>query len=329
MSTSDRASETSIITGSQKSHVKSTGTVVQSRHLQSADSKAKLMVSSAKKQSLNNKPVAVSPRLSLSTNVTQKSFSTRSSSLANQSVIAAQRPSLSKAEIKPKMGAAPANLNTSQACLKPAGHEKRKWQMKTFLLTYLTAKLESRNAKLRAQAEQRLLLSKKQLDMLNKTVHEKKHQHDLAKKEKEVKDVLDLQIACLTPVANVAHQFANYYSSLATDLVNIQHGLCVKKFYISGNKMEFLGEAENFLKKSEDLLVEFKVSDKKENGTSLECLKHLKTTSKTVNQQLAGAFSVLLELYSLACHHLINVQQAKEEAQLGDSRIRQLFCAKQ
>lgn len=203
-----------------------------------------------------------------------------------------------------------------------------KWEMNTILLTYITAKLESINANLRVKAEECLLLNEKKLDILYKMLHDMKHQAYLAEKEMEVKQALDLQITTLNPVAKVVNQFTNYYSSLAEDLVNIQHELSVNKFYISGGKNDFLDQAETFLRKSEDLLIEFRRVDKEENETSLECLKYMKTTSKKVNQQLSSAFSVLLELYSLASHHSINVQLAKEEEQLGDSRTRELFCTK-
>lgn len=50
----------------------------------------------------------------------------------------------------------------------------------------------------------------------------------------------------------------------------------------------FSDKAEACLKESEKLLVECTEGDYKDNSTSLDCLRDIKTTSKDVSQQLSG-----------------------------------------
>ncbi|XP_029974480.1 uncharacterized protein LOC115408034 [Salarias fasciatus] len=234
-------------------------------------------------------------------------------------ITAEQTPSSSSAAVKPKVDA------KQQYGQNSVDQEMEKWQLHTLILTYLTAQLESRNAKLRALAEEGLQFQLKQFDMCSELVCENERKHDLAEKEKEVDEVLDLQVATLTPVATIAPQFTNYYSYFTKNLACMEHLLSVYNYYIGGNEIEFLDKAENSLKESEDILVEFEEVDNKQNAASLELVRCMKTTSKVVSQQLASSFEMLLKLCSLACHYSVNVQQAKEEEQLGDSRIRELF----
>lgn len=49
-----------------------------------------------------------------------------------------------------------------------------------------------------------------------------------------------------------------------------------------------LDKAEACLNESEKLLVECTDGDHKDNGTSLECLRDIKMTSKDISQQLSG-----------------------------------------
>lgn len=208
-------------------------------------------------------------------------------------------------------------------------NEKRLNDMQTFLLTYLTAKMESNTAKFKAEAEARILQEMEEEEVLHNEVQEKKRQYLLMEKERLVNELLDLQIAALTSVADAANEFTKDYNSFATAVDTTRHELPVKNFYIDGDRREFLDKAEACLKESEALLMECTEGDHKDNSTSLECLRDMKMTSKDISHQLSGTFSELLELSSLVCRHAIHVQQATEEEQLGTARTRKLYCPKQ
>ncbi|CAK6955398.1 HAUS augmin-like complex subunit 8 [Scomber scombrus] len=205
--------------------------------------------------------------------------------------------------------------------------QKTDIEMQTFLLAYLTAKMESNTAKLKAEAEARILQMMEEEEVLRNEVYEKKRQYLFMEKDRNVNELLDLQIAALTPVAEAAKHFTKEYKSFATAIDTTRHELPVKNFYIDGDRSEFLNKAEPCLKESEKLLVEC-TGDHKDNSTSLECLREMKMASKDISQQLSGAFSELLELSSLVCRHTIHIQQASEEEQLGTARTQELYCTK-
>uniref|UniRef100_A0A673A2F2 HAUS augmin-like complex, subunit 8 n=1 Tax=Sphaeramia orbicularis TaxID=375764 RepID=A0A673A2F2_9TELE len=202
-------------------------------------------------------------------------------------------------------------------------------EMQTFLLAYLTAKMESNTAKMRAEAEAKILQEMEEEEALYNEVQEKKRQYLLLEKDKLANELLDLQIAALTPVAEAAKQFTKEYKSFASAIDTTRHALPVKNFYIEGDRREFLDKAESCLKESEKLLRECTDGDHQNNSSSLECLRNMKMASKDISQQLSGTFSELLELSSLICRQTIHIQQAAEEEQLGTSRTRKLYCPKE
>ncbi|XP_059196649.1 HAUS augmin-like complex subunit 8 isoform X2 [Centropristis striata] len=208
-------------------------------------------------------------------------------------------------------------------------NEKRIVEMQTFLLAYLTAKMESNTLKLKAEAEARIMQEMEEEEALYNDVQQKKRQYLFMEKDRHVNELLDLQTAALTPVAETAKQFTENYKSFATAVDTTRHELPVKNFYIDGDRREFLDKAEACLKDSEKLLMECTEGDHKDNSTSLECLREIKTTSKDISRQLSGTFSELMELSSLVSRHTIHVQQATEEEQLGMKRTHELFCPKQ
>ncbi|KAF7663080.1 hypothetical protein LDENG_00218750 [Lucifuga dentata] len=119
--------------------------------------------------------------------------------------------------------------------------EKRIIETQTFLLAYLTAKMENNTAKLKAEAEARLLQEMEEEEMLHNEVQEKKRQYLLMEKDRLVNELLDLQISALTPVAEAATQFTTEYKSFATAVDITRHELPVKNIYIEGDRREFLG----------------------------------------------------------------------------------------
>eukprot|EP00066_Takifugu_rubripes_P023862 XP_011613128.1 PREDICTED: HAUS augmin-like complex subunit 8 isoform X1 [Takifugu rubripes] len=207
-------------------------------------------------------------------------------------------------------------------------NDKKLIEMQTFLLAYLTAKMESNTAKLKAEAEARILQEMEEEHALHNEVQEKKRQYLLMEKERTINEMLDLQVAVLTPVADAAKEFTKEYISFATAVDTTRHELPVKNFYIDGDRREFLDKAETCLKESEKLLLECTEGAHEDNSTSLECLRDIKIMSKNISQELSGTFSELLELSSLVCRHTVHLQQSIEEEQLGLARIQELYCNK-
>ncbi|XP_039983734.1 HAUS augmin-like complex subunit 8 [Xiphias gladius] len=332
--------------GTGKKGVKSGGTIVKSRYMQSAEK-----TSLSKSNSLTNESVSVPPRPSspkpsgirpkvgtpprrsvapqaLATSMISREHEP---SLLRKSILQSTfsdghcfRPDFDISVIKDKT----VIENATEPERNPE-NEKRDIEMQTFLLAYLTAKMESNTSKLKAEAEARILQMMEEEEALRNEVQEKKRQYLLAEKSWLVNELLDLQIAALTPVAEAARQFTEDYKCFATAVDTTRHELPVKNFYIDGDRREFLDKAEACLKESEKLLVECTEGDHKDNSTSLECLRDMKMKSKDISQQLSGAFSELLELSSSLGRHTIHVQQAIEEEQLGTARTHELYCPKQ
>ncbi|XP_019936266.1 HAUS augmin-like complex subunit 8 [Paralichthys olivaceus] len=332
--------------GTGRKTVKSSGTIVKSRYMQSAEKS-----SLSKSNSLTNESIAVpprpsspkpsgvrpkvgiSPRRSMAPQALATSIMSRETepSLLGESILQSTfsagpcfRPEFDISVIKEKTvmeNAAEPERNPEE--------EKRDIEMQTLRLAYLTAKMESNTAKLKAEAEAQILQIMEEEQALHKDVHEKKRQYLLAEKNRLMNELLDLQIAALTPVAEAAQQFTEHYKSFATAVDITRHELPVKNFYIDGDRREFLDKAVVCLKESEQLLLGCTEGDHKDNSTSLECLRNIKLTSKDISQQLSGAFSELLELSSSACRHKILVQQAVEEEQLGTARTHELYFPKQ
>ncbi|KAL7396155.1 hypothetical protein ABVT39_001242 [Epinephelus coioides] len=334
------------VSGNGKKTAKSSGTIVKSRYMQSAEK-----TSLSKSNSLTNESMAAPPRpsspkpsgtkprvgtpprrslapqalaTSMMSNTTEPSLLGRSILQSTFSDGHCFRPEFDISVIKEK--------TVLENAVEPEKHpenEKRIVEMQTFLLAYLTAQMESNTAKLKAEAEARIMQEMEEEEALHNEVQEKKRQYLLMEKNRLANELLDLQIAALTPVAETARQFTKDYKSFATAVDTTRHELPVKNFYIDGDRMEFLDKAEACLKDSEKLLMECTEGDHTDNSTSLECLRDMKTTSKDISQQLSGTFSELLELSSLICRHTVHVQQAAEEEQLGTARTHKLFCPKQ
>ncbi|KAA8589973.1 hypothetical protein FQN60_013338 [Etheostoma spectabile] len=311
------------VSGTGKKSVKPSGTIVKSRYMQSAEKS-----SLSKSNSLTNESIAVPlrpsspkpsgvkprvdtpPRRSLAPQALTTSMMSNETapSLLGKSILQSTfsdgpffRPSFDISVIKEK--------TMIENAVEPERNpeiEKRDIEMQTFLLAYLTAKMESNTAKLKAEAEARIMQEMQEEEALHNEVQEKKRQYLLMEKDSLVNELLDLQIAALTPLAETAKQFTKDYKSFATAVDTTRHEL----------------------PESEKLLMECTEGDQKDNSTCLECLRDMKTTSKNISQQLSGTFSELLELSSLACRHTIHVQQATEEEQLGTARIHQLYCPK-
>ncbi|XP_076009401.1 HAUS augmin-like complex subunit 8 isoform X2 [Genypterus blacodes] len=323
-----------------KKQVKTSGTIVKSRYMQSAEKS-----SLSKSNSLTNESVSVPPRPSspkpssvrpkLCTpprrSVAPSSLASGEPSFLGKSVLQSTfsdgqcfRPNFDISVIKEKTVVE----NAAEPERNPEV-DKRIIEMQTFLLAYLTAKMESNTAKLKAEAETRLMQEMEEEEALHNEFHGKMRQYVLMEKEKIINELLDIQISALTPVAEAAKNFTKEYKTFGTAVDITRHELPVKNVYIEGDRGEFLDKAEACLKESETLLLECTQGDHQENSTSLECLRNMKTASQDISQQLLRAFSGLRDLSSLVCRHTILVQQGAEEEQLGATRGHELYCPKQ
>ncbi|XP_043984297.1 HAUS augmin-like complex subunit 8 [Gambusia affinis] len=321
---------------------KSSGTIVKSRYLQSAEK-----TSLSKSNSLTNeltgpsspKPTSVKPKVGAPKRHSKTPQALAESTLAcktdasflGKSVLQSTfsdghyfRPDFDISVIKDKTV-----IENAKEPERTLESEKKNIEMQTFLLAYLTAKMESNTAKFKAEAVAKLLQNMEEEQRLHRKVKEKKHQHLLMEKKKQLNELLDLQIDILTPVAEAANQFTKDYKCFAAAVDSTRHELPVKNFYIHGDGKEFLEKAEVCLKETEILLQDCTQGDHLDHSTSLECLREIKTISKDISQQLSGTCSELLELSSLVCRQSVQLQQAIEEEELGSSRTLLLFCPKQ
>ncbi|CAL8273032.1 unnamed protein product [Merluccius merluccius] len=263
--------------------------------------------------------------------------------MTNESVVPGTppRPSSKPSFAKPRVGTpprrsvAPIAAPTHKTVLQNEVEHKRTpeknktiIEMQTFLLSYLTAKMEHNTAKLNAQAEARLLELMMEEERLHNEVQEKKRKYLLMERNKQMNEILDLQITALTPMAEESKRFTEDYQTFATAIDTTRHKLPVKNCYIEGDRRDFLDKAESCLKKIEKVLVECTHTDQQDSSSAVECLRDMKTSSKDITQQMFGTFSELLELSSQVSRYTIHTQQAFEEDQLGLTRSQELYCPK-
>ncbi|KAM3876085.1 uncharacterized protein ACN63O_022594 [Diretmus argenteus] len=319
------------------------GTIVKSRYMLSVEK------SLSKSNSLTNESVAVPPRPSSPKPGSVKpkvgapprcsvapqppptlKMSILEPSLLGKSILQSTfsdgcyiRPDFDLSVIKEKTA-----IQTAEEPERKPENEKRIVEMQTLLLAYITAKMESNTAKLKAEAEARILREMAEEEKLHNEVQEKNRQYLLTEKDRQMNELLDLQTAALIPVAEAGKQFTKEYKSFAAAIDTTRHELPVKNFYIEGDRREFLDKAEASLKECEKVLLECTHGDQQDCSTSLECLRDIKLASKDISQQLSGTFSELQELSSLVCRHTIHIQQASEEEQLGTTRTHELYCPK-
>ncbi|XP_036410712.1 HAUS augmin-like complex subunit 8 [Megalops cyprinoides] len=325
---------------------KPAGKVVQSRYLQAqpADKRSQPKTHSAsestylaprpaspKAESGRKQPLTASPRRSVACQSALNRISLTSSilepSMLGGNVLQSTildghcvRPEFDVSAIKEKT----ATLNTVEA-----GNEKEILENQTFLLAYLTAKMECNTRKLIAEAEHNLLLVMEEEERLRKKVHEKKRQHLLLEKHKQLNDLLDLQSTALAPVSAAAKQFTQEYKTFATAVDTTRHELPVKNFHIEGDRREFLDKAEACLKESEAVLRGCVRGACHESDRALELLGEMQRESRELHEQLTGGFSELLELSSLVSRQTVQIHQSLEEERIGAPLAQALYLPKQ
>lgn len=333
--------------GNEKKSAKSTGTIVKSRYLQSAEKAALSKSNSSNNETMAPPPRPASPKprprvstpprlsvtpLSLATSImTKENSSSTSGKYSLQSTFTDGHNLCPDFDISAIKGVEKTMLENIAGSEWNPENDKTTIMNQTFLLAYLTAKMESNTRKYREEAETKILQAMEEEESLYLEVLEKKRQYEIKEKNRLSSDLLTLQATSLTPVAESAPQFTKVYKSFAAAVDATRHELPVKNFYMDGeqSKVLVLEKAETCLKDCENLLEQCTHGNTEEINKSLECLKSLKATSKDVSQRMCGAFSELLELSSLICQETIHLQQATEEEQLGSAQTQKLFCPKQ
>lgn len=321
--------------GNEKKSVKSTGTIVKSRYLQSAEKSALSKSNSSNNESMAPPPrpaspkprpkVGTPPRRSVAPQALATSIMSKGNSASEPHKYILQSTFSDGHSLCPDFDISAIKEKT---VLENNAEPDRNPGKETFLLAYLTAKMENNTAKLRAEAETRILQEMEEEESLHLEVLEKKRQYELKEKNRLLGELLDLQIASLTPVAEAATDFTNMYKSFAAAIDTTRHELPVKNFYLDGEQREFLDKAESYLKDGEKLLKQC-TRGNMDNCTSLECLKNMKVTSEDISKHLSGAFSELLELSCLISKQTIHLQQDLEEELLGPAQTHRLFCPKE
>ncbi|KAJ8271082.1 hypothetical protein GJAV_G00122530 [Gymnothorax javanicus] len=206
-----------------------------------------------------------------------------------------------------------------------AGNEREILENQTFTLAYLTAKMESNTRKFREEAEWSLLAVMEEEERLRKSVHEKRRQHLLQEKRRQLGELLDLQSAALAPVSAAAEQFTEDYRAFATALDTTRHELPVKNFYIQGNGQDFLEKAVDCLRESEALLLGCELGPQPESHRALELLSDMKRDALELEEQLSRDFSDVLELASLVTRQTVQIQQSLEETRMGTPLTQALY----
>ncbi|XP_060750038.1 HAUS augmin-like complex subunit 8 isoform X2 [Tachysurus vachellii] len=203
--------------------------------------------------------------------------------------------------------------------------KKRNLELETFLLAFLTAKIENNTHKLKEEAERNLITLMEEEEKLRSKIMNKKQQCLLLKKQQQLNDLLDMQIVALTPVAETAQQFTEEYKTFASAIDTTRHELPIKNLHVEENREEFLDKALVCLNQSQSILEKYMKDVSTEGENTAACLKEIKSAAHEINQHLLSTSSDLLELSSLVSQEKVLVQQSLEEDKIGFSTVQSLF----
>ncbi|XP_056589572.1 HAUS augmin-like complex subunit 8 [Triplophysa dalaica] len=205
-------------------------------------------------------------------------------------------------------------------------NDERDMAMETFLLAFLTAKIEHKNQTLREEAERNILTVMEKEQQLRSQVHRMKRQYLVLEKQKQLNSLLDLQIEALGSVAAAGNTFSEEYKSFARAIDATRHKLPIKNVHIGENAGHFLAEAVGCLNQSERVLQQYAQGISTDSEASAECLGEMKNSAHEISEQLSRTFSELLEVSSLVSHETVLIQQSLEEDQIGQGTAQTLFC---
>ncbi|KAL7864601.1 hypothetical protein AOLI_G00160210 [Acnodon oligacanthus] len=203
--------------------------------------------------------------------------------------------------------------------------QKRNLELETFLLAFLTAKIEHNTHKLKEEAERNLLIMMEEEEKLRLKVMSKKRQYLLLEKHKQLNYLLNLQITALAPAAATAKQFTEEYKTFATAIDTTRHDLPVKNLHIEEDRGKFLDKAVVCLNQSRRALEQYVKDTSAGSESTVECLKEMKNTAHEIDQQLLSVSSELLELSSLVSRETVLAQQSLEEDKIGFTTAQALF----
>ncbi|RXN30918.1 HAUS augmin-like complex subunit 8 isoform X1 [Labeo rohita] len=204
-------------------------------------------------------------------------------------------------------------------------NEERDMAMETFILAFITAKIQHNTRKLREEAERNILAVMEKEQQLSAQVNRKKRQYLLLEKQKQLNSLLDLQIEALAPVAAAANTFTEEYKSFATAVDATRHKLPVKNVHIGEDAGQFLDKAVECLNQSERVLQHYTKDIPTDCEASTASLREMKDTASEISQQLTRTVSDLLEVSSLVSRETVLIQQSLEEDNMGQSTAQTLF----
>ncbi|TTY87654.1 HAUS augmin-like complex subunit 8 [Bagarius yarrelli] len=190
--------------------------------------------------------------------------------------------------------------------------KNRNLELETFLLAFLTAKIENNTQKLKDEAERNLITLMDEEEKLRLKIINKKQQYLQLKKQQQLNDLLELQVVTLTPVAETAKQFTDEYKTFAAAIDAARHELPVRNLHIEEDREKFLNKAAVCLNQSQRILEEYMKDVSKESDRNAACLKEIESTAHQIYQCLPSASSDLLDLSSLLYDPYINDMHLQE-----------------
>ncbi|KAK3519187.1 hypothetical protein QTP70_022135 [Hemibagrus guttatus] len=283
-----------------KRKTKPSGTIVKSRYMQTEKK-------SVVKKTAPNESVLVPPRP------------------ASPKVGSGHKPQRRTLHAQPDQNAVSNASPASQPSAVDPNAKNRNLALETFLLTFLTAKIESNTQKLKEEAERNLITVMEEEEKLRSSFMNKKQKCLLLEKQQWLNDLLDQQIDALTPVAATAKKFTEEYKTFASALDTTRHELPIKNLHIEDDREEFLDKAVVCLNQSQCILEEYMKDVSTESESTAACLQEIKSAAHEINQHLLSTSSDLLELSSLVSQETVLVQQCLEEDKIGFNTAQSLF----
>ncbi|XP_060793969.1 HAUS augmin-like complex subunit 8 isoform X2 [Neoarius graeffei] len=203
--------------------------------------------------------------------------------------------------------------------------KKRNLELETFLLAFLTAKIENSTQKLKEEAERNLITLMEEEEKLRSKVMNKKRQCLHLEKQQQLDDLLDLQTVALKPVTATAKQFTEEYKTFASAIDTTRHELPIKNLHLEEDRGEFLDKAVVCLKHSQCILEQYMKDVSTDSESTASGLKEIKSAAHEIDQHLLSTSSDLLELSSLVSQEMVLVQQCLEEDKIGFNTVESLF----
>ncbi|KAF5909029.1 HAUS augmin-like complex subunit 8 isoform X2, partial [Clarias magur] len=175
---------------------------------------------------------------------------------------------------------------TSQPSAIDLNAKKRNLDLETFLLAFLTAKIENNTQKLKQEAERNLITLMEEDENLRSKILIKKRQCLHLEKQQQLNDLLDLQIVTLEPVAETAKQFTEEYKTFASAIDTTRHELPIKNLHIEDDRGEFLDKAVVCLNQSQCILDQYMKDVSTDNESTAACLKEIERAAHEIDQHL-------------------------------------------